>query len=133
MSNLRDELLNDPNAVGYSAMTDLEAAASLNDKTVIGRLTTLTSALIFDTFDQTEWDLIKADAVKSAEIDRVLNLNDPIIGKNGTIAFKTIETIFGAGSQTITNLKKARKITTSRASGLGLGRVKDFQVEAARL
>ena len=132
MSNLRDELLNDPNAAGYAAMSDLEAAASLNAKTVTGRVTTLTKAEIFDTFDPTESDAIKTDAVKMAELDRILSLDNPIIGKNGTLAFNSIVVIFGTGSATVTKLKQARKITISRASELGLSRVREGTVKAAR-
>ena len=51
---------------------------------------------------------------------------------NGGVAHKFIEYIFGAGSTSIDTLVEARKETVSRATHLGLPKIEDYDVIAAR-
>ena len=124
---LQAELTADPLARNYAGMTDQQAADALNavNRTVIRAV--MTGSEVADGFDATEFggltDVKKARAMTLAGIDRI----DP-----QGFAQRVVVEIFGAGSQTVSNLAAARQRTISRAEELGLPFVNGGDVHQVR-
>lgn len=129
MSVLRDELLNDPLAWNYGAMTDSEAAAKLNDAT----LRDLPRSVI-DT-----WEILDA-TVPSEYATLTANQRQTyqIIISSGQVSIAStnirnaLAAMFGAGTATRANLLALQTRKGSRAEELGLGRVKPGHIQMAR-
>ena len=130
MSVLSDELTNDPLALGYSGMDAITAAAKIM-ATDTGRtvnITSLTGTQVINAIDKTEFNALTA--VKQTKVWNVLHLGN--INPFGIEADLFIDA-FGGGSTTITALQSIRKKTVSRAAELGLSRIRQGEVEEARL
>lgn len=127
---LRNELLNDPLTRGYSGMTDVQAAASLNTANRSISRALMDSAEIFENTDITEFQA-KTNA-QQATIRDIWGLGANVRIGVGSKARTVYVNVFGAGSTTITNLAAAANTTVSRAVELGLGYVAPGDVAIAR-
>ena len=126
MSVLSDELANDPNAVGYSTMTDIEAADSLNTSNISVNRTSMSGSELLDNMDSTEYN-----SLTNVKRDQWLSLcGVDSIDPFGS-AVQIVVNIWGGGSQTITNLQAARIETISRAQELGI-KVREGDITVAR-
>lgn len=128
MSALRDELLNDPLTRGYAAMTDEQAAASLNtaDRTITAQY--VSGSDVFNATDDVEYAAL-TEAQKQAW--DALCAIDQIDTSNGVAKAREAE-LFGPGTATRSNLVALRQSTVSRAVELSLGRVRAGEVKHAR-
>lgn len=125
---LKDEITNDPLSRGYSTMSDLEVVASLN-KTIDRPIKFLSGSDIFNATDDEEYAAL-TDIQKSSW--DALCAIDSINTSSGVAKAREAE-LFGGGTATRANLLALKNNKQSRAQELGLGRVRDFQVAAARI
>ena len=126
---LAAELTTDELLRGYAAMTDQEAADSLNDTIDRDRnRTTMTGREVAAEIDDAEYDALTD--VKKAQILSLTSGDD--IDPFGFGAFVTKD-VFGVGSNTVAALAAARVETVSRADELSLGVVYAGHVENARM
>lgn len=125
---LKNELVNDPLARGYAALSDADAAAALNAVNRSVNVYTLTGDDVFGATDAGEFDALTDNA-------RLMWLSfcarqeiDPFAQAN----LNFVTSIFGAGSITLTALGAIRTKTISRAEELGLGTVEEFDITEVR-
>lgn len=128
MSILSDELLNDPLGLGYSGMSDLQAADSLNTQNRVITSQFLSGSDIFNATDDAEYDLL-TDLQKSSW-DALCAIDS--INTGGGVAKSREKELFGAGTNTRSNLIAARQSTVSRAQELGLSNVREGTITTAR-
>jgi len=112
---LKSEITADPLSRGYSGMTDAQISDDLNTTYRERNLNRLDASTVFNAIDKGEYNGL-SDANK-VMIWNILHLGE--INPFGLEATIFID-IFGAGSETITDLAAIRKIPQSRASELGL-------------
>ena len=125
---LKAELDADPLSRGYSGMSDVEAATSLND-TVDRNVNkaTMTASEVLNAVVPAEFNaLTEAEQTRIWSLLGIGTLNP--FGVEATL----LTAAFGAGSATIVALAGLRKDTVSRATELGLGFVAPGHVENAR-
>lgn len=131
---LRRELLDDPQAKGYSSMSDAEADASLSDGSVYplrGRRV-ITRDDLYEAADTTEMDALQAaaitdptDGIKNVaqrRLDRLnfLMLKETISLEVGAKDLADLQVIFSSSPITVTNLLTLRNRTVSRYDDLGI-------------
>ena len=127
MSILSDELANDPNVAGYSTMTDIEAATTLNLPGISINRTTMSGSELLDNTDSTEYS-----SLTNVKRDQWLSLcGVDSIDPFGSVV-QIVVNIWGGGSQTITNLQAARVELISRTQEIGIGLVNEGDVNMAR-
>lgn len=134
---LKTELTTDPLGPGgrpggqpYASMSNLEVADELNTKYRTASRETLEAWEVYEAIDQTEWDAL-SDAEKAK--GQVLLDMGAVKARQPSRAVTAIVAVFGAGSQTITNLKALRDTAISRGVEIGYGHVKVGHVAEARL
>lgn len=127
---LRTELTVDPVALGYSGLTDAQAAAKLNAVDT-GR-TQLRAAVpvqeVFNAIVNADWPTVPSAAESKLRALLQMQSIDASNANTKTI----IGAVFGAGTQTRTNLLALGSQTVSRATELGLGAVTTIDVTRAR-
>ena len=122
MSILSDELTKEE----YAAMSDAEAAVSLNALNRSRDRTSMTASEVLNAVEISEWNALTD--VQRQQIWDVLHIGEiNPFGVEATI----FQNVFGV-STTITSLQDARVEQISRATELGLGVVKVGHVEEAR-
>lgn len=125
---LHDELINDPLARGYAGMTDAQAAASLNTVNRQRERGVVPAHELIDATAPADWA-----ALTSAEKQRYQTLTGAgevnVRSANVRSAFLAM---FGAGTQTRSNLAALQNEQVSRATELGLGTVYPGHVAMAR-
>ncbi len=131
---LKDELTDDPLVRGYSGMSDVAAAADLNDDTT-GRtlpVDSLTAAEIYDQVDTAELDALSVG--NQASVDRILSLGGDINLTASSKARTTLLSVFAGGAGTITRPAIGAAVVrdVSRAEELGISGVRVGHVEEAR-
>ena len=131
MSILRDELVNDPLGRGYAAMTNQQAADSLNAINRTRLRDTLSSAEIYEALDVTEFQ--SKTAAQQVYVRDVLGLGDNVRVGASSKARTVMIGVFGAQSQTAANLLAVMTTNISRATELGLPFVGPHHVAEARL
>jgi len=125
---LKAELDNDPFAVGYSTMTNVEVVASINAVVISKNKASIAITELFSAIDPTELLALTGD--KATRVWGLLGMDsiDPF-----GVAASILVNSFGSGSATITALKALRKENISRANQLGYpGVVKEGHVQMAR-
>ena len=129
---LKAELTNDPLTIGYSGMTDVQAADSLNDAGA-GRtqtIDTLTAVEVYEIIDTSEFNALTS--AQQASLDRILGLGGDIVFVNPSKARGVMTSLFAGGTDTRASMVAALSSSISRAQELGLGKVKPGHVEEAR-
>jgi hypothetical protein len=127
---LRSELTTDPVTLGYSGLTDTQAAAKLN-ATDTGRTQARTAVPVAEIYN----NIVNADwptAASTSESKLRALLGMQTIDASNANTKTIIGAIFGAGTQTRTNLLAIGTQTVSRATELGLGPVLVSDVTKAR-
>lgn len=124
---LRNELDTDPLTRGYAAMSDLEAATSLNEENRTRSRNRMTASDVLNAVVPSEYTAL-SDTDKRTIWD-VLHLGD--INPFGVEATLFTQ-VFGAGSGTLIALAAMRNETISRGEELGLGTVRESDVFKAR-
>lgn len=128
--DLRDELLNDPEGLGYP-VSDQEAADLINSLAT-GRTRNRVSITGDEVFSNIEnkaaWDALTADQRREFLLLCARDVLDPFSIAN----VDSVKSIFGNTSVTVSNLAAARIETISRATELELGVVKSRDVGYAR-
>lgn len=121
------ELTADPLARGYSGMNDAEAAADLNAAYRPTNRTSMTGSEVLNATDKAEYAALP-------DADRTLYWNLLHLGQLNPFGREAelLVDIFGTPSATITNLQNARASLVTRAQELGLGRVREGDVQRAR-
>lgn len=127
---IKTEIDTDPLARGYSGMSDQEIADDMNTAYRERNRTSMTASEVYNLIDQTDWAGV-VDPADRQEIWDILHLGDNI-NPFGREAARFLA-IFGGGSATIAALNAARKELISRATELGLSRVKVGHVQEAKL
>lgn len=115
IQKLAIEIINDPINKNYSTMTNQEVADSMNAKTRTKNRTSLSGDEMFTATDTTEFQWL-TDTKRNQWLSFTSKSADPFAQAN--IDF--VQYIFGAGSQTISNLSALRTYNISRAEELGL-------------
>lgn len=126
---LKAEITDDPLSRGYSGMSDIEVA---NDMNTVYRNTirpTVSGSEIFNETDDVEYAAL-TDAQK-ASWDRLCGI-DSIDTSSGVAKAREAE-LFGAATTTRSNLTALRNPPASRATELGLSKVREGHVQMARL
>lgn len=127
-TKLREEIDTDPLARGYSGMTDLEVSDDIN--TVYREINreVMSASEIFNVIDETEWGALTSE--EQRPIWDVLHMGDSInpFGNEAGIFVG----VFGGGSQTIVDLNDARKKDVSRGVEIGVGAVRESDIEKAK-
>ena len=125
---LKTEIDTDPLARGYSGMTDVEVATNLN---VVDRTTgksTMEATSVLNAIDKAEYTALTA--ANKALVWNVLHIGT--INPFGIEADLFVD-VFGGGSTTITTLAALRLNNVSRGVELGIGNVREGNVQEARL
>lgn len=125
---LRTEIDTDPLGRGYSGMTNQEIADDLNIIYRERNRERMPPTEILNTVVISEWAALSADEQRS--IWDILHMGGDInpFGNEATMFIS----VFGAGSDTITALADARKDDISRAVEIGLGVVRESDVDRAQ-
>ena len=123
---LNQELINDPLVRGYSGMSDQEAADDLNIENRDRNVLSMSGSEVLQNVDATEYSVL-TDGQKQVFWGL---LGIAILDPWGVEA-DVMQDIFGA-STTITNLQAARVETVSRSVELGLGLIRESDIEKAR-
>lgn len=114
---LKNELLNDPEGLGYSGKTAQQKADLLNGLTQTMERIIIPTWEILEATVQSEWSaLTAAEKQRYQTFVSVGSLN--VKGTNVRAAFAAM---FGAGTQTRANLLALQNEVVSRAQVLGLG------------
>ena len=126
---LKDELANDPLGRNYAGMDDEAAAADLNTSYRTRDRVSLSASEVYNAIDQPEWGPLST--TEKQEVWDILHMGD--INPFGREAAR-FSAIFPTGpdGSTITALKAARIESITRATELGLGKVKVGHVAVAR-
>lgn len=124
---LRDEIDTDPLTRGYSGMTNLEIADDINLEIRSIPRDTMSSSEVFNSIDSGEFDVLSAD--DQQEVWNILHLGE--LNPFGLEATRFIA-IFGGGSNTITTLAASRNMSVSRGTEIGIGHVREGDVEKAK-
>lgn len=124
---LKEELDSDPLGRGYSGMSDVAAADSLNTPDRQPDRETLDAGLFVSCLDVSEY--VARTTAQREYVQMVVAAGSVPLTAN----VKTeIGSLFPAGSATRTNILAALKRTGSRAEELGLGRVTPSHIADAR-
>ncbi|NIQ89663.1 MAG: hypothetical protein GWN93_11675 [Deltaproteobacteria bacterium] len=127
---LANELITDPLGRGYSTMTDKEAAADMNTLYRTRELDILSGGVVYDAVDIPEFQALSTSG--KAEVWNISHLGAEIpVGPTSKARSRFI-TLFGAQSDTISNLQDIITIAISRGEELGWGIVKTGDIEKAR-
>jgi hypothetical protein len=128
MSVLSEELANDPLGRGYSTMTDIEAAADLNTEYRTRTKTSMSGDEVFVNTDATEF----AGLTDHQRLAWLSWSGKDSIDPGNEVNVEFVKWIFGASSTTVSNLAAARVENITRATELGLGRVREGEIQMAR-
>lgn len=126
---LKTELTADPLARGYSGMTDLQAATSLNTVYRTVNRPQLTSAELLDALDEAEYDALTT--AQKGKLNVLLGMGAMNV-EPGKVARGWLLSMFGVGTATRTALVAAVVRTVSRAEELGLPVINAGMVQKAR-
>lgn len=129
---LRAELTTDPLALGYAALTDTQAAATLSALDT-GRTQPRTAVPVQEIFNQVEDAAWPSTAILQDKWRGVLSM--PVVDASNTNTRAILGTIFpnsGATAATRTRLLALSTTPVSRATELGLGTVTAGDVALAR-
>ena len=128
---LFNEITNDPEAIGYSGMTDAEIATALNAETQQVDRTSITKQELWENTSLTEYAALTAAARQAYGVLIDMDNIDVTAGSNSRV---TLAALFAAGSTTRANLLALVDVpvTTSRAEILSLGLVTTGDVERAK-
>lgn len=125
---LKAELISDPLGRGYAAMSDEEAAASLNVKDRSRDKTSMNGREVL-----AQVDLSELKTKTDAQIQHVLTIcGYQDIDPDGPVKDIFVN-IFGGTSATIAALAAARVETISRGMEIDVGKVKPGNVQEARV
>lgn len=119
MSELREEIQNDPLSRGYAGMTDQQIADDLNSKYRSKNKTGVSGKDISDAINSAEYS-----ALSDAQKDRIINFTQRQSVDPFGFAQTVFLDIFAGGSTTIQNLSNIRVESISRADELGWREVK---------
>ena len=125
---LKTELTTDPLVRGYTGMSDIDATNDLNSIYRTSNKMSMTSTEVFNAINKTEFNDLTATNKKL--IWDILHLGE--INPFGLEADLFVDA-FGGGSATITTLKDLRKDDVSRGVELGIGNVREGNIQEARL
>jgi len=128
---LADELTNDPEGIGWVAMSDAEAATEGNTENRPSPLTVLTQGEVYECTNQAEFD--NKDAAQQARCDRVTGLGgaEVEVGSGSRARAEFID-IFGVASTTISNLQDKLANNISRFTEIKYGHAKQGDIARVR-
>lgn len=124
---LRDELDTDPNTRGYSGMTDVEAADDMNLEYESENRELMRATEVYNAIDSAEYNNLTVD--EKQEVRDILSLGE--VNPFGREASRFLA-IFGAGSNTVTQLASDRTFPVSRGTKIGWGHVRAGDIGKAR-
>jgi hypothetical protein len=127
IERLRIEITTDPLARGYSGMTNLQVADNMNVVDRTTNKTTMTGTEVMNAINKTEFNALTA--ANRQMVWNIIHMGN--INPYGIEADLFID-MFGGGSTTITTLAALRKNDVSRGQELGIGNVREGDVEGAR-
>jgi hypothetical protein len=128
MTVLSDELSNDPLGRGYSTMTDEEAASDLNTAYRSRIKSSMSGDEIFTQTDAAEF----AGLTDHKRLAWVSWTGKDSIDPSNSVNVDYVKWVFGNDSTTVSNLAAAREESITRATELGLGRVREGEIQMAR-
>jgi len=127
---LADELTNDPEGIGWSAMSDKEVAEEGNTENRPFPFTTLTGAEIYECTNQAEFD---TKVSEHPRIDRITGLGGETVEVGpGSRARSEFIDIFGPTSATISNLQGKLANNISRFTEIKYGHAKQGDIARVR-
>ena len=122
ISDLQDELVNDPLTRGYSGMTDQLVADSLLDKTRERNRESMTRQEIYEKIAPSA--LAGLSNLELAQINLALSDTVDPFGN----AVQVFKNVFGGQSATVTALAAARKESISRLTEIGLSDIENISL-----
>jgi len=128
IQTLRSELSDDPLTKGYSGMSDQEAADDINDVNRTVDRETVTSCQM-----QSEVVGTEHTALTQAKRDVWISILCDSVSIDNTNIRNQIKEIWGVGTATRSNLAALQTKTVSRATELGIGKVKIGDVQQGRM
>ena len=129
LAAITSELTTDPETIGYSGMTDQQAADAMNLANRTLQRVTLSASEIFEAVEISDYNAL--DANQKERVGIVLTLGDNIQVGPGSKARAWLLDAFPNGT-TYNNLLNTVQYTGSRAEELGFPAVKLSWVEQAR-
>lgn len=126
---LYTELSTDPNTRGYSGMTPEEAADDLNTQYATRQITTLSGGEVYEEVDIAEFQALTV--AQQQEVWDIVHLGAVIDVSAGSKARTRFVSLFGVGSDTITDLLAKLTVSISRGEEIGIGFVTPGDVEGA--
>lgn len=131
---LFDELTNDPLSRGYAGMTDAEAADDLNTEYRTRNRASMSGDEVFGATDPAEFNALDTGSGNTPDVQGhwIAFCGRDNIDPFGSANVAFVQSVFGAGSTTVSNLAALRTETVSRAVELGLGAVTAGDVIKAR-
>lgn len=124
---LRQHIDADPDARGYSGMSDAEVAVSLSTETKTRNITSMSGTEVAQNIDATDWAGLTAD-----EKNQIIGMCGWNTLNPWGVEADIFLSIFGGGSATIIALNAARVETVTDAEYYGFGGVSAADVETAR-
>lgn len=125
---LTPELTLDPLGIGYLGMTDVQVEVSINAVNRVVNLSEMTGDDVFNIADIPEMTVLADVALDNWVSFCARDGIDPF----GPANVQLVKRIFGAASQTVTDLAAARTVTVSRATELRMPTVHRNHVAYAR-
>lgn len=125
---LKSELMVDPESIGYSAMTDVQAADSLNMANRTVNVKSVTGQQIFGAVVPSHWNALSTDYKQLFGVIvgmQTILVNDP----NTKLA---LTTMFSGATATLDALVALQTKQVSRATELGLEFVRVGHIQQAR-
>jgi hypothetical protein len=131
---LKSEIDTDPLTRGYSGMTDQQVADDMNTVYRTRNRDSMTGDEIFQATDPTEYNGLDTGSGNTADNQGhwLAFCGRTEIDPFATANVQLVQSIFGGGSTTVSNLQTARLENVSRADELGLGFIRSGYVEYAR-
>ncbi len=124
---LKTEIDTDPLVRGYDGMTDAEVVTSMNTVDRTTNKESLTGSEVMNAIDKAEFTALSA--TNKAMVWNIVHIG--IVNPFGIEADLMID-LFGGGSTTITTLAALRLNNVTRGEELGIGRVREGNVQEAR-
>lgn len=134
LQELRSELDEDPEGLGYAGTSDAEAAATLNDRSLTGETALREAIPMGEVYAQVEWTTEWAGLDATFREGFRQLTSTPTLDASSSRIHDALEAIFGSDSQTWANLAAIAERSVSRAEVLwGAGtRVHHLDVARAR-
>lgn len=128
IQTLRSEIENDPETLGYSGKTDKQIRDILNTKDREVDVESVTGQELFEAVKPSDYDNLTDK--QAGLLHAIISMGTILVNGENTKA--ALLAMFGAGTDTRTNLAALQTKTISRATELGLSNVREGTIQAIK-